>query len=109
MMITPYILYSFLLFFLIGCVALLVLYLRYRRAEDNFEWKMRAIVDWVHDIRTPASLLKVSLGELEAKGNLSEESKNNLDVALRNADKLLSLTAQLLDWQRDNVSFCGRN
>ena len=29
---------------------------------------MRAIVDWVHDIRTPASLLKVSLGELEAKG-----------------------------------------
>ena len=100
MMITPYILYSLLLFFLIGCVVLLVLYLRYRRAEDNFEWKMHAIVDWVHDIRTPASLLKVSLGELEAKGNLSEESKHNLDVALRTADKLLSLTAQLLDWQK---------
>ena len=100
MMITPYILYTLLVFALAGCVALFTLYAKQRRGREKLEEKMRVIMDWVHDIRTPVSLVKASLGELEARKSLTDKDRKALDVALKNVDKLLALAVQLLDWQK---------
>ncbi len=54
-------------------------------------------------IRTPISLIKAPLSELEAQRELPEESKKTVAVAVKNAEKLLSMVTQLLDLQKTEL------
>lgn len=61
---------------------------------------MLSVVGWVHDARTPVTLVKSSLGELESEGNLSEVQRKRVAFAARNADKLLWALNKMLDEQK---------
>ena len=55
---------------------------------------------FVHDMRTPLSLVKSSLDELEEAGNLSEGLQKSLAVLRKNLTRLLDMSELLLDWQK---------
>lgn len=50
-----------------------------------------------------SGLIKAHLSELEAQRELPEESKKTVAVAVKNAEKLLSMVTQLLDLQKTEL------
>jgi DNA-binding response OmpR family regulator/two-component sensor histidine kinase len=66
----------------------------------NLKAKIRFFTNMAHEIRTPVSLIKAPLSEIETQENLSESGKRLLSLALKNADKLSLLVSQLLDIQK---------
>lgn len=79
---------------------LLFQYSKHKLAEHNAKEKIRFFINIAHDIRTPVTLIKAPLSELEAEEHLSEEGRKSLLVASRNVDKLLGMVTQLLDLQK---------
>ncbi|MDY5238741.1 ATP-binding protein [Bacteroides helcogenes] len=73
---------------------------RHKLNEDRIKDKIRSFVSIAHDIRTPVTLIKAPLNELEAQEGLPEESRRTLGVAVRNVEKLMAMIAQLIDLQR---------
>lgn len=90
------------LYIVIAVILLFVtaLYIRHRVAAHDLKTKIRFFINMAHDIRTPVSLIKAPLSEMETQENLSENGKRLLALALKNADKLSMLVAQLLDIQK---------
>lgn len=79
-------------------------YWRNRLDQRNSEERIRFFVNMAHDIRTPITLIKAPLNELDSE-NLSAEGKDALSLARINLEKLFSLVTQLLDFQKaDNKS-----
>lgn len=68
-----------------------------RKVSDE---KIRFFINTAHDIRTPLTLIKAPLEEVEEREQLSEKGKNNLNTALRNVNALLRLTTNLLNFER---------
>lgn len=64
--------------------------------------KSRFFANVSHEFRTPLTLLKGPLKELEngATGKLDDDAKRYVSMALRNAETLQSLIAQILDANR---------
>lgn len=56
-----------------------------------------------HDIRTPLTLIKAPLEEIQQKENLSEESQANMLTAMKNVDTLIRLTTNLINFSKANV------
>ncbi|MDR1405887.1 MAG: response regulator [Prevotellaceae bacterium] len=81
-------------------VFLVIQYVRHRTAVHDSKAKIHSFINIAHDIRTPVSLIKAPLSEIEAQENLSENGKRLLSLALKNADKLFALVSQLLDIQK---------
>ena len=54
-------------------------------------------------IRTPLTLIKAPLEEIQQKENLSEESQANMLTAMKNVDTLLRLTTNLINFSKANV------
>ena len=84
-------------------VYIFVQYRRHKANEDRVKEKIRSFISIAHDIRTPISLIKAPLSELEAQRELPEESKKTVAVAVKNAEKLLSMVTQLLDLQKTEL------
>lgn len=79
------------------------MYMQYRKHkanEDKIKEKIRSFISIAHDIRTPITLIKAPLSELEAQEELPEESKRTVGVAVKNVEKLLTMVTQLLDLQK---------
>lgn len=76
---------------------------RHKANEDRIKDKIRSFISIAHDIRTPVTLIKAPLSELEAQQGLPEESKKTVAVAVRNVEKLLSMITQLLDLQKTEL------
>lgn len=66
------------------------------RASDQ---KIRFFINLAHDIRTPLTLIKAPLNEIE-KEPLTESSRSALILAKRNTEKLINMVTQLLDFQK---------
>lgn len=66
-----------------------------RRSDE----KIRFFINMAHDIRTPITLIKAPLNEIEQDA-LSENSRAALRLALSNVDKLFRRVTQLLDFQK---------
>lgn len=84
-------------------VYIFVQYRRHKANEDRVKEKIRSFISIAHDIRTPISLIKAPLSELEAQRELPEESKKTVAVAVKNAEKLLSMVTQLLDFTENGL------
>lgn len=67
-------------------------------AKDS-DQKIRFFINIAHDIRTPLTLIKAPLNEIEGE-KLSENGKSALVLAQKNTEKLLSMVSQLLDFQK---------
>lgn len=96
--------WAFLLYVLV--LAMVVeLYLRYRRSrryEERVQEKMRTFVSVAHDLKTPVSLIKAPLGDLEDMEGLPEASRRAIETASSNADKLMNMISQLLDLRNNS-------
>lgn len=81
-------------------IFLIIQYSRNKLTEHNAREKIRFFINVAHDIRTPVTLIKAPISELEAEENLSERGRKSLTVASRNVDKLFTMVTQLLDLQK---------
>lgn len=88
----------------VGLVVVLFLFiLRYKSNQIQKEYdeeKIRFFIDTAHDIRTPVSLIKAPLEELDNEPNLSTDARYYLDLALINTDKLNTIVGQLLEFEK---------
>lgn len=73
---------------------------RRRSYEREMRTKMRTFVSVAHDLKTPVSLIKGPLGDLEKLSGMPEESLKYIDMASRNADKLMDMISQLLELRK---------
>lgn len=86
--------------FLSVFIYMFIQYRRHKANEDKIKEKIRSFISIAHDIRTPITLIKAPLSELEAQEGLPEESKRTVGVAAKNVEKLLDMVTQLLDLQK---------
>lgn len=83
---------------------LTIQYIRNRIARHDAKERIRFFIDVAHDIRTPISLIKAPLSEMEAREDLTERGKDLLCVAMKNTEKLFSMVSQLLDLQKTELT-----
>ena len=99
---------------LLSTVALLVyallltgaslLYFRFRRREASrraTRERLDTFIHFAHELKTPVSLIKAPLSDLERAGNLPEDDRQSVSTAMRNADRLMSMINSLLDLRED--------
>ena len=67
-------------------------------ARDS-DQKIRFFINIAHDIRTPLTLIKAPLNEIENEP-LTDNGHSALTLAQRNTEKLLNMVSQLLDFQK---------
>ncbi len=94
--------WAWIIYCIVACLIIYYLYKNYRehvevRDSDN---KIKFFVNIAHDIRTPLTLIKAPLYELEEDESLSETGRSTLALAQRNTEKLIKLVSQLLDFQK---------
>lgn len=102
--------WAYLIYFLIACLiaygaARLALYMIRMRNEvyinDRLaELKIRFFTNVSHELRTPLTLIKSPIEELKSSETLSETGKEYLSLIDRNADKMLKLVNQILDFRK---------
>lgn len=79
---------------------LLIQFRKQRMRESRINERIGSFIGIAHDLRTPISLIKAPLSELEVQADIPEESKKKLGVAVKNAEKLFTMITQLLDLQK---------
>lgn len=72
-------------------------YLKNRRREKQIENQINIFTNIAHDIRTPMSMIKAPLQNVEQEQNLSEEGRRNLGIARDGIEKTLSMLTAVLD------------
>ena len=83
---------------------LIIQYWKQRNTEYRVQEKINSFISIAHDIRTPVTLIKAPLSELENEEGLPENSRKNIAMATRNVEKLLNMITQLLDLQKMDFS-----
>ncbi len=71
-----------------------------QKERELYRSKIDFFTNVAHEIRTPLSLIKAPLDHVVTTGEVSEGVKENLQIMSKNTDRLLSLTNQLLDFQK---------
>ena len=84
-------------------VYLFVQHARYKANEGRIKEKIRSFISIAHDIRTPVTLIKAPLSELEAQEGLPEEGRKIVAVAMKNVEKLMGMITQLLELQKTEL------
>ena len=74
-----------------------------RREKKASDERTRFFINTAHDIRTPLTLIKAPLEEIQQKENLSKESQANMLTAMKNVDTLIRLTTNLINFSKANV------
>ncbi|HHV87096.1 MAG TPA: response regulator [Petrimonas sp.] len=70
------------------------------KERELYRSKIDFFTSVAHEIRTPLSLIKAPLDYVITTEEVSEGVKENLQIMSKNTDRLLSLTNQLLDFQK---------
>lgn len=77
--------------------------LQYDKEKELYQAKINFFVDVAHEIRTPLTLIKSPLEKAMQDRGLSDESQRYLSVVEKNADNMLSLVNQLLDFRKTEL------
>ncbi len=85
----------------IGINAFRLVWLRKQRKASAD--KIDFFINTAHDIRTPLTLIKAPLEELQETENLSRNGVANMHTAMRNVNALLHLTTNLINFERADV------
>ena len=92
-----YIIYVVLLLILIG----LILYAyRLRITAKHSRNKLHYLANMAHEIKTPLMLIKAPLNDLIQNGSLDTSLKSNINMALKNAEKVHLQLIQFLDFRK---------
>lgn len=70
---------------------------RRRKAEKSIREKMHTFISVAHDLKTPVSLIKGPLEDLKKESGIPDEGRKFIDLASRNADRLMDMISQLLE------------
>lgn len=62
--------------------------------------KLRFFTDISHELRTPLTLIASPIDEIIGNEKLSDEGKENIQVAKRNVERMLRLINQILDFRK---------
>lgn len=81
-------------------VYLSIQFIRNRIVRHDARERIRFFISVAHDIRTPISLIKAPLSEIETKEALTKHGKELLTIAKDNTEKLFVMVSQLLDLQK---------
>ena len=95
-------------FMIYATILLLVIFatLRYlwlRKDSMLSREKIRFFINTAHDIRTPLTLIKGPLNELNRTEQLSEKGQHYLQNAIQNTDRLSELTTKLIEFQKEEL------
>lgn len=90
---------AYILLFLFGCMVVIHL-LSLKKQRKLSEEKVRFFINTAHDLRTPITLIKAPLEDIESKEPLSREAELNLQTALRNTNSLFRMTTNLINLER---------
>ncbi len=71
-----------------------------RKLHEIEAMKLRFFTNISHEIRTPLTLILGPLNQVIEQGNVDGDSKGKLQLVKRNADQLLKLINQLLDFRK---------
>ncbi len=76
----------------------------YRKKSYNriMTEKINTFVNFAHDLKTPITLIKTPLNDLESIEDLSDKVRNSVMMANRNSDRLLSMINNLLDIRKND-------
>lgn len=85
--------------FILGCVGVFRI-MAWKKEKKMSEEKTRFFINTAHDIRTPLTLIKAPLEELQTKSMVNSDGKEHVNMALRNVDVLLRLTTNLINFER---------
>ncbi len=70
------------------------------KEKEIYNAKINFFTNITHEIRTPLTLIKLPLDKIISSGRYTPESEKDLKTIQANADRLLSLTNQLLDMRK---------
>ena len=74
--------------------------LQSEQQKELYDAKINFFTNITHEIRTPLSLIKMPLDKIISSGNYTESNRQELLTMQANAERLLSLTNQLLDLRK---------
>lgn len=97
--------WAFILYILLG-IGAIYLYMRYqmiRKDRRTSQEKINFFVHTAHDIRTPLTLIKAPLGEIQKREQLSPEGMQNLQLAIQSTDNLSNLANNLMNFQKEEL------
>jgi signal transduction histidine kinase/ligand-binding sensor domain-containing protein/DNA-binding response OmpR family regulator len=68
--------------------------------EKNYQLKLKLFTNFSHELRTPLTLIIDPLSVLQREKEIPERLKNTLGLAYKNANRMLLLVNQLLDFRK---------
>lgn len=77
--------------------------LEYDKEKELYQSKFNFFINIAHEIRTPLTLIKSPLERAMRDAHLSKETYGYLTVVEKNADRLLALVNQLLDFRKTEL------
>lgn len=102
----------------LGCIGLLILWaarrnrakmqkkmreFEHEKEKELYQAKINFFINIAHEIRTPLTLIKSPLEKVTGDTKLSPTARNYLDVVGKNANRLLDLVNQLLDFRKTEI------
>lgn len=73
------------------------------KEKELYQAKINFFITIAHEIRTPLTLIKSPLEKVTQDTGLSSEAKNYLAIVTKNANRLLDLANQLLDFRKTEI------
>ena len=97
--------WAFLIYLLILLAAIFSVMRYFWLRKDSFmsREKIQFFINTAHDIRTPLTLIKGPLNELEKTEELSERGMHNLQTAIQSTNRLSDLANKLIEFQKEEL------
>lgn len=100
-----WLLYTFLVLLFAGIVCYVLFYIYRLRHRINMEQhladiKLRFFTDISHELRTPLTLISSPVNEVLQNESLSEKARENLNLVQTNAQRMLRMMNQILDFRK---------
>lgn len=73
------------------------------KEKELYQAKINFFITIAHEIRTPLTLIKSPLEKVTQDTRLSPDAKNYLAIVTKNANRLLDLANQLLDFRKTEI------
>ena len=102
----PFLSFAAQLLYALFLTGFVLLFLRYRRREAARRMtreRLDTFIRFAHELKTPVSLIKAPLSDLQRDDNLPTEDRQSVATAMRNADRLMSMINSLLDLREDTA------